>query len=406
MRSHSRRNGRGSIEYFLPFYYLLSQYKIGPIPLGTIGLLIIAVYTLFKRSGVVRLPSYYNGFIYFFLYVIIRDGVKIISGVEPPQTQINKIIEYSVVFFLILIICNKSFDENRLYSTWKIAGFIYITGLVYHIIMIYILGRNIFPISIIPGYSLAIEGIESDRACSFFSEPAAFVTAMIPLEFLALKRSDFKWAMITTVAILASTSTVGIVLSVVLWALFLFSRAEKKKYRVTIIIVAIALTVGFFSLDIFSSAVEKARGVISGGGTLGSRVIMGYEIVSTQTLLSLIFGSNYNDAFNYVGEHLSVFSSKMTYVYWSGGYVYLNTFFHIIFSYGIVGLLLFYNPWIKMLRTNEYQAKPYIITMLIATLGQSLLLNSYYFMIVIILLSYCDSKSILPSDMQKIIGDC
>ena len=128
-------------------------------------------------------------------------------------------IEYIVIYFLVFIICSQSLDEDRLFKVWKIAGVIYALGLLIQVIQIYFLGQRIAPISIIPGYELRTEGnIAQLRPSSFFAEPASFVIAMLPLEFLSIKRKDYKWAVFTTISILLSASTVGIILSVILWA--------------------------------------------------------------------------------------------------------------------------------------------------------------------------------------------
>ena len=391
MRNSKTIKKRDIVAYYLPLYYLLSQYTIGPVSLGTIGLGIVALTSIRIDKSLTSFRKHYRAYIYFLLYVLIRDILKAFFGFESMQTQFNKIIEYFVVFILVLIICNNPIDESKVFRAWKIVGSIFIAGIIYHSILVFLLARSVSPISIIPGYDLLDGEVGVYRPVSFFSEPAAFVTAIMPLLFLALKNNDFKWAVIVTISIFLSTSTVGIVLSIVLWASsFMIKRKEKKK-RFLILCFSLLLIVGFLTLDIFSESLSKFEIVVARGGTFGSRVLTGFEVISTQTPLSLVFGTNYNTAMQYVTDHLNLFISKATYNYWLVGYVFMNSFTNLIFCYGVVGLLLFLNPLIAFLKNEKYTAKPYIMTVLVALFGQSILLNSAFFLMMTVIL-FSDNK--------------
>jgi len=269
-------------------------------------------------------------------------------------------------------------------------------------IKLYVLGHPIMPISIIPSYSLRAEDmVATFRPSSFFSEPAAFVSAILPLEFLTLKNKEIKWAIIVTFFALCSTSTVGIILSVVLWSCFLFSRTETIKTKIAVLVSAIIIIALFTNLDIFSASLSKLLDVSSGGSTFESRIAVGFDIIKTQPIETLFFGTNYSEASSYIAQNINKFASTSSVlVYYRAQVVFLNTFSRVVFMYGFVGILLFYLPLIKALRTPEYSAKSYIIMIIVATFAQTMLLNAAYFTMIVMVISFFDQCN--PKREEKV----
>ena len=384
------------IEYFLPFMMLLAPYKFGPVTVDAVGLMMIALFVLSRNKWRVRIQNEYRPFLYFLLYIVIRDLARMLLGPDPLQTQVNRMVDYLAKYVMVLIICNSEFDEDKLYSTWKIAGTIFSIGLFYHIMQLYFFGQRIVPISLIPGYLIRPDaGIASGRPCSFFPEPASFASAMLPLVFLALKKSNLKVALISTIVILASTSTVGIILSIVLWSVTFLQRDLRKRTKVLMLFATIGIIYVFANLDLFEASFSKLLLAAQGGSTFGSRVRGSFEIVGAETWLEKIFGTNYNDVNSFIATHSSLFDPiSIVQIYWRGGEgnVFLNTFGQLFFGYGLVGFLLYINPLIGCLRKRTYQAKAFVIMVLVAMFGQTMLLNSYYFMNILIIILFSKTK--------------
>jgi hypothetical protein len=391
-QTNVRENDKHYVELFLPFIVLLSPYKIGPVSTDTIGLIIITLLLAVKHHGKIKISSEFKPFLAFLAYVVLRDMVRMVLGTDSFQTQANRMIEYVINFFLMIAVCSEGFDDEKLYKVWKIAGIIYTIGLAYHLVQIYILGLRVVPISLVPGYSIrATDNITYNRPSSFFPEPASFVNAMIPLEFLALRKRDIKIAIFTTVAILASTSTVGVILSIILWSASFFQRDLKTRTKFIMIVATIGIVYAFANFDLFGASFTKLLLAAEGGSTFGSRVRGSLEIVSAESWLEKIVGTNYNEVNGFIATHASMFSTKSTVqIYWRGGSgsVFLNTFGQLFFKYGLIGFILFMVPLIRYLRKNTYQAKPYIIMIIAAVFGQTMLLNSYFFMTMMLIVLF------------------
>ena len=176
------------IESYLPFFLLFSQYKFGPITLGEIGLFFIVVNQIVRNHYKFTYSKNTN-LTLLMVYVIARSLLNGLLHMEDLQSSVNAILEYAVICAFSVYVTNKKMNEERLYVSWKIAGDCILQDW-YIRLFTYFLGRGVRPISIVPGYTF-YTGDLSFRPTSFFSEPAAYVCAMLPLVFLALKRKDY-----------------------------------------------------------------------------------------------------------------------------------------------------------------------------------------------------------------------
>lgn len=383
------------IEYYLPFYIMLAPYKFGIIDLGTIGLIICAFLILLRENGRIIFKKSQAVFFTFLGYAIIKNIFNLFLGDNSFDTIFNKVVSFTVQFLLCIFVTSFGFDENALFRAYKFAGVIFSAGLIYQLINVYAFGAQVTPISIIPGYVLRGEAAEESlRPSSFFSEPAAYVTAMLPLEFLSLKKLDYKWAGFSTVMILASTSTVGVVLSAVLWLTVLGSNKVKFKSKAVIAVFIAVICTAFFTLNIFSGGNEKLKEVLDGESTVNSRIVVGFDTIATMDPVKLIFGENYNDPNTYVRDNNGLLrpDSPVKEYIKDGGQIFLNSFCQLIFYYGIFGLIIYLWAFFKRLKKKNYGAKSYILMLLIAIFAQTMVLNTTYFVNIIILMLYDNEK--------------
>ena len=374
------------IEYLAPFLPVLAQYKFGFLTVSTLALIVLATIFLFRNNLRVRIDKRYKYYILFILFAVSRDLLRMLFGVDPRQAQINRVLEYTMNCALVILVTPTHFEEDRLYKTWRIAGFIYTAGLLYHFFCIYFLGSSISPISIIPGYAIRDSGTQISRPTSFFAEPASFADALIPLIFLSLRKNDLRTAGLFTFAVLLSTSSVGVVLAVVLWGLYIFKKNVKIYIKVLAVMLSCVIIFAFFNARIFESSFQKILGVTGGGGTFHSRIGSSIDVIKTLKPSSLIFGTNYSDVNHYISDHSELFSSSSdAIIYWHADTVFLNTVARVVFQYGLLGLFFFFLPFYIVVRKREYGAKAYAIAVIIACFVQSMLLNPYYFSIMLFL---------------------
>lgn len=359
------------LERILPFLGVLAPYKVSVVPFTAIALFIVFVSKITNGKITISLKS--KSFFLFFIYMIFRDILHIFfSNGATISSQINRLIEYVVLYVLIFFVVGK-FNEDTLYKWWKIAGIIFGAGMLYHVIQIMIFNNSVTPISLIPGYVIREDALRgSMRPTSFFAEPAAYVTSMMPLLFLALKRKDLKWAFVSTFLILISSSTVGVILSAVLWILFVLIEKKSTRTRITMIFLICASVVLFLNFGVFSEALQKLELVLKGGSTLGSRVIAPFEVIGLMDWTQLLFGSNVLGVKEFILEDqtkLQPGSVSLLYAQ-SKDSVFLNTVASLIFRYGLLGLGLFWGCFRNKIFDKGSEVRMYAIMLLIAVMGQ------------------------------------
>ena len=365
------KNRNHALEILVPFLGVFAPYRISVIPVTAIMLFAII---LFRNKGALFISKQTMPYLFFVLYRLFRDVVHMFFSVsDPVDVQVKRLGEYIFLNALIIIMCNYDFDEKVLFRWWKIAGTIFGAGMVYHVVQLLVLHQSIQPISLIPGYSIGSEDVDSfTRPTSFFSEPAAYVVSMLPLLFLALKRRNLKWAIAATLLIAVSTSTIGVVLSALLWILFIIF--EKKPMKTTVISLGFVCVfiVLFMNLSIFSATLEKLQEVSVGASTWGSRVKGPFEMISVMKWYEFPFGTNILDTREFVFRNLSSFKSgSVSVLYVNSGFtVFLNTIAMLIYRYGIMGLGLFLLTFKNKILNKRYEARMYAIMMLVAAFAQ------------------------------------
>jgi len=367
------RNRTRILEILIPFFGVLAPYKIASIPLPAFLLLIIVFVQLLHTGGTLHLSRRLIPFVIFWGYTVLRDIFHMLFSVSVPvSSQLNRLIENTVLYLLIFVTCSHGVDENALFRWWKIAGVIFGLGMLYHVFQLLVLDQNIRPISIIPGYDISHDaGMDYDRPCSFFSEPASYIQSMMPLLFLSLKRKDFLWSALATFLIVVSTSTVGVLLCAVLWVAFIM--LEKKSAKVTFLFLCfITIFVFLFlNLSIFSASLEKAQEVSSGESTWGSRVEGPFQIIGAMPWSDRILGSPILDTTEFVRLNIGKFprdSSPYRYLL-ENRTMFLNTICLLIYRYGFVGLGLFLYTFMGKL-SQKSECRLYAIMLLVAIWGQ------------------------------------
>ncbi len=392
------------LEMFLPFMGLLSQYTVGGLSVSLFFLLLITLFHLLRGSVVIR--KIYSNYYLFFGYVLLRDIVNLFAPCSVERmTQLNRMLEY-ILFFVCVFIVVESFNENVLYKAWKVAGVIFSAGLFFHVVQIYVFKHPIMPISIIPGYVLRdAELVAQSRPTSFFAEPASFVNSMLPFLFLSLRKREYAWAAFSSVMILLSTSTVGIVLAMVLWMAFILFEEKSKHVKISLGIMVFAIVLICLQTSLFASSIQKLMLVLQGKSTFGSRVLISLEVVGTLNPVSLLFGEVERDACYYVLSNISKFSLGSQAVLYARevGRVFLNTFGELIFRYGIVGLGLFLYTFKGKVFSQKYGARIFAMMILVSIFAQSVLLNPQYFLVtmILILFSYTEKNERIGNKIME-----
>lgn len=371
---NNRRKKKFSLmEIFIPLFCLINQYEIAGLHLGLICVIaVVALYFIKYREFYLYKPLFI-----FFLFMIVHDFFRMyITGFNTG------IWVERVLYLLILSSIYKKVDEENLFRVWKIIGIIVIAGIFYQSFQVYILGQSVSTINIFPFLQSNSENylLGYDRPHSFFLEPAAYCTWILPLLCMCMKRKKHIWMVFISLSILLSTSSTGILMTGVIWLFYAFvSAGSDGKYFNSLMIVGVLIIgIGAFSnLSIFSTAFNKLTNISVTNTSNSVRLVLGFQLFWATPLIYKVLGIPYMNVENYMRSGKVVLrkyklSLNLSYL----GFV--NAVGNCMLIYGVFGLLLYLKLYWKIWKESDLYSKCYVLTCIISIFGQSVFWNSLF----------------------------
>jgi len=207
------------------------------------------------------------------------------------------------------------------------------------------------------------------RLHSFYSEPAELTYSIIPFiccRLFSVEELDYKMclkdALIGTLAIVISTSSQGIVVTALLWAIWIaFSSPRKNAGMIKLLGILGILVVVFASFKFGLVDYTLDRLDFSKEGTAFSARNSGYTALSLQDGFEKLFGVGYG---NYINKNLYGLNI------W-GENVYFSSFAVYLFTTGIIGTILFYSQLILCCGRNKRLINVLVIVFFALSIGGS-----------------------------------
>ena len=360
------------LEIIIPSFYILAQYQIANISLGTIVAFGVLVINLVNK----KVFHLYKPLFILTLYMFIHDILKAVI-VMNSSFPINTWME-RIVFIVFLACCINQVNEDNLYKVWSIWGIVAMAGLVYHAVLVYGLGQNVQMIRILPFTSDSISFTNTyARPRSIFLEPAAYVTWILPLLYMTLKRYKYLFAMVITMTILLSTSTTGLLMSITLWGVYIFkSKNISILKKVALVGMATLVMTLFINLPIFQDTIFKASNTDFSSNL---RITSGLEIYKDADLRVQLFGIPQGSTEQYFKEdvvNLSKYNMSLN-AHWLG---FVNALARALLTYGILGGLLYIYVFYRLFKYGSREIYPYLLICFISIFGQSVFFNSFFVM--------------------------
>lgn len=372
------------LEIIVPSFYILAQYQIANISLGTILAFTVLMINIVNK----KVLNFYKPIFILTGYMLAHDILKLIFCMNssfPINTWIERII-----FIGFLACCINQINEENLYKVWCIWGYVAMAGLIYHAILVYGLGQNVQMIRILPFTSDSISFINAyTRPRSIFLEPAAYVTWILPLLYMTLKRYKYILAAVITITILLSTSTTGLVMSIVLWGVYLFKSDNiNRKKKIALIILVAIVTVLFIKLPIFQATIFKASNTDFSSNL---RITSGFEIYKDADLSVQLFGISQGSTEQYFREDVADLSkyNMSSNAHWLG---FVNALARALLTYGILGGILYIYIFYRLFRSGSKEVYPYLLICFLSIFGQSVFFNLFFVMQFAVLLGINDIK--------------
>lgn len=378
---------KGIDEYVCYFLLLLfpiiSQYNIkGLVSVFTVGYVILLFFIMYIINHYSCI-NIHKSILVFACFIMIHDVLNNLNIVKYAGTW----LKYLTIFLFMFVSLGR-INEERFYKVWKIVGIIWISAIMFQSVQVYVLGNDVGIIKIPFLYSDAKNFDRMyNRPHGLFMEPAAYVTNMLPLLFLNFKHKDYIYAIINTFSILLTTSTTGIVLSAMLWVLYIFtSNTLKPNAKVALISAFIFISILFLNMSVFSEGLNKlaTEDVNNNARTNG-----GYIIFRELSLKNKILGIQFID----VKEFLLVTNFDLSLLNMTKETTFLgytNAISYVMICYGIIGLLFYIYMFAMIYKDGKKEYLPLLVICVVSQFGQSVFINNFFVVQFIVL--YCMNK--------------
>lgn len=327
----------GLLEMLFALTPILSGFRLGNLPMSVLIWIFLLVIVILQ--GKISGFKIYWPLLLLSLYWLLHTILIMFLDDVNTNAFYTQILYFVAVFALYPVL-----DLKKLKGSLNWVALISIAGLLFQWQDI-LRGATVHPLGI-PGLTMAEYRLttESVRPSSFFMEPAAYAAFTICPLYFALVEKKYIWVIGLILSMFLTTSTTGIVLSfLMLGVSIISSRGAKKLTRVVGIVIAVGL---YFSLITFD-AFEFGVGKIESTESTNVRISQGIYVVGTMEPQEYIFGAPFSSADNYCN------SGRAPQVVRGESSVFISTIWELILLYGVVGLALYLNIYIQILKKSR-----------------------------------------------------
>lgn len=377
-------NNIGGLELFFAFFPILSQYNWGRVYGELIALVIMIIVSVIKKKH----PVPFKPLLIFLIFFIIHEIPIVIWYNGNIFGYLQCIISMVAVFLVV-----PALRMDKLIGSIYLVGLISMAGLLYHYLLL--LSGNawdIHPLTLpfLPEFASESRamGIIA-RPTSFYWEPASYVTfMMVPLFFSMLER---KYAMSIAIVLfnLLSGSTNGIALSFAMLVFYVLTQKVKVYSKIILVLVGVGL--GYFMLnsDLFEQGVEKLNNTEMDAN---QRLHNGTALISAMPLEHILFGFPADNVTSYYHSDFRISSSSIIPLDISGN-VFVSDLWRVLAKFGILGYLLYWNIYLWFFR-KEKSTRPYILTLVVGMISQSLFLGAFFTFQMMVLLIHVNRNKL------------
>ena len=387
---HLENNNSKIASFLIAISPIIAPYAIGKLSLFTVvGLMYILLVIFFvNKPGIIKIYKKEISYLSLTNFVLILGLLNIIF-LNNNTNLINSIISLSLNSIVLYFLWqNSNFNEVIFFA--KIIGYICGIFAIYQIIVL-LSGSNV-PNGKIPFLNLVsgqgwVEETWGFRINSLFSEPSYFAIYLIPLFAYSIKTLELKNSIIFSFLIIISSSSLGILLTIVVIIMNLIDTKNSIKDKgKTILLVLVFLFLGYIIIENNSSLktmVFRTMDKIVNINNNDIRLNGGYiKYLVEYGPREIIIGVG-------LGQFQNYFMEKGIYLY-----NYSNSLVMIIMQFGIVGTIfaICYYFYILKISIRKKSFIFFIILMLIM-LSDFIIFNIRYFYLLYFILYYEDTHN-------------
>lgn len=378
-----------SKEFLFVISIIFSSYEILGMSLTYVFLGIYVIYTWFICGKCFILLD--KSFLFFMIVLLVHEMIMIFVHSSDAKTIINNIIG-AIIAVAIVGTLSSRINLKKLKRVYYIIAIIVSFMLLYHAVLVYGLGRAVTPIQLIPGL-ISHSTLQWERSLmrpmSCFIEPQAYATFMIPAIFFLLNDKKMIWALIATICILLSTSSLGILMCAVMWLFVLFDSDLSLQIKIGIVVLGIVFLVVALQSNISQFAFNKIKNIDISSD---ARLSQGFIIYSQMPIGDQVLGIGKRSLVDYILNN-NIYVPRMKYATNVGKWSYVTTIAGILIYYGLAGIFSFGIFVAGQIKKKDFMIREFIVLLVAISFGQTILFNVYFVLFYVLLFCLDKNKS-------------
>ncbi|TXK77947.1 O-antigen ligase family protein [Paenibacillus sp. N3.4] len=364
-----------SINYLAAFSIclmpILGPYKlIGPFSIGIIFLVLVAVLSIIiKKTLSINLPLFFILIVHCFLSFLSYFSLDYNEGILSMFWSILMALTSSLALMQIV-----PFYEKK--SFLRVLTFLSIVCGSFMVYQFIVINQGGIPYNgklfgeLAKGYTWS-DSVTYLRMNSFFSEPSYFAIFFLPLMAFMFINEKKTYAIICCLLLFLSTSTLGILGSIIV---ILMYALIKKNYKIIVVLLILGIIIVFCVqiLNIEWLLRNNLNKIATTNENSQIRFIGYLEYFWELPIVNQFLGVGFSQLSNYFSNY--------------GLYNYSNTFVIVLINYGILGLIafIFFIIWLFKVTTDD--GKIFLgIMVIISAIDSFIYSNNFYYVVFYIL---------------------
>lgn len=363
------------IDWFLPLLQILTYYTLPVI--SSVGQMIMLVYILIyvflHKKISLQIPKY------LLVFIIYGIPVQIITFSLNGGFNINRVINLIMVVVFTMTISMFQINKDFFYKAYFWIGLITSIAIIIQAIQVFIFGQNVQHIMILPMEPPEAWYSEGLRPVGFFPEPQVYATFVLPLLVHVLTERKYVWGVFFSVAIVASTSSLGVLCVLGIWAYVVIFSDLSVKRKVAIILMAVVVLGIIISTPLFTYAIEK---VANTDYSNNARLTRGFYIWSELKPIEQFFGIGMNNLAYYLDTGKLVLTDRLSVLMRDPSYV--TSVAQLLIYWGVIGTIIYFIFVGNLVKNSKNSLM--ILLFIALSFGQTILFSNvwiFYLMIII-----------------------
>ena len=365
----------GFLELFLPIYSVLMYYTLPVV--GSVGQIILltymVIYFITHRNIQYHIPKY------LLLFTIIVIPIQLVVFQYVGGFTFSRVINLSMIIVYLVILSYFQVNVDGLFKIYKIFAIFASITILIQFVQIHFFNQIVHQIMLLPMERPMGWYNEGLRPQGVFPEPQVFATFMLPILVLVLRKSEYISAIFFTIAIFASTSSLGILCAAAVWGYHAFFSDISNTKKIALILLIAIGTIALTQTSLFEYGINK---ITSTNFTNNVRLTRGFIIYAKLPIINKLFGIGVNNLAYYQESGQIILNDYMSISMRNSSYV--TTMSDLLIGFGLFATLLYLLFLFNLFRNSD--CRLLVILLFVLSFAQTILFSGvwYLYMVVII----------------------